>query len=245
VSYVIGGYNGSVDGRVATTRNPDDEFEYGARLFFEPWIKQTDSALKGLGFGIGASAGQKEGAGNDFLPRYRAPAQETIFSYLGTVSADGDHTRIAPQGYYYVGPFGLMAEYVESEIELTESTSGARDDITSRAWQMTASWVLTGEKGSFGGVAPQSDFSFGGGLGAWELALRWGELEIDDDAFPVFANPAAAVESATTYGVGLNWYLSRNAKAVFSYLTTEFEGGSPSGDRDDETLVVTRLQYNI
>lgn len=245
VSYAVGAYNGTVDGRVASTRNLDDEFEYGARVFFEPWIQRTDSPLRGLGFGVGASHGKKEGAGNDFLPRYRAPAQETIFSYRTTVAADGDHTRISPQGYYYVGPLGLLGEYVENDIDVTEGVSGISDTITNTAWQLTGTFVLTGEPASYGGVSPKSDFSLGGGLGAWELALRVGELELDDAALPIFADPVSAVASARTYGIGLNWYLSRNAKVVFNYLTTEFEGGGASGDRDDETLVVARLQYNI
>jgi phosphate-selective porin OprO/OprP len=246
VSYAVGAYNGSVDGRVAATRNPDDKFELGARVFFEPWLTQTDSALKGLGFGLGGSIGEKEGGGNDFLPRYRAPAQETIFSYRATVAADGDHTRLSPQGYYYLGPFGLLGEYVDNELDVSESVSGASETITSTGWQVTASWVLTGEAASFNGVAPKADFGLSGGTGAIELALRLGELEIDDDAFPVFADPTTAVESARTLGVGLNWYLSRNAKAVLDWLRTDFDGGSAAGaDRDDETLVVARFQYNI
>src|SRR5690606_18174239 len=42
VSYAIGVFNGAVDGRDATTPNPDDEFEYAGRLFFEP-LKGSDS----------------------------------------------------------------------------------------------------------------------------------------------------------------------------------------------------------
>jgi phosphate-selective porin OprO and OprP len=246
VTYAAGAYNGAVDGRNAATRNPDNEFEGGARLFFEPWIAQADSALKGLGFGIAGTHGKKEGPGNNELPRYRAPSQETVFSYLATTEADGETTRWSPQGYYYVGPFGVLAEYASSEMKLFSTATGATEDITNTAWQVTTSFVLTGERASYGGVVPSSPVSLqGGGWGAFELALRITELDIDDDAFPVFANPAAAIDSANSYGIGLNWYLTASVKAVVDYYQTDFDGGATTGDRDDETYVVARLQYSI
>ena len=51
--------------------------------------------------------------------------------------------------------------------------------------------MLTGEDASYRGVVkPSEPFSPGkGGWGAWELVGRYGELEIDDDAFPLFADP--------------------------------------------------------
>jgi hypothetical protein len=37
------------------------------------------------------------------------------------VYADGKRTRLAPQGYYYTGPLGLMGEYVVSRNEVTRT----------------------------------------------------------------------------------------------------------------------------
>jgi phosphate-selective porin OprO and OprP len=246
VTYALGGYNGAVDGRNAATRNPDNEFEGGARLFFEPWIAHADSPLKGLGFGIAGTHGKKEGPGNNELPRYRAPSQENVFTYLATTEADGATRRWSPQGYYYVGPFGVLAEYASSEMKLSSTTTGATENITNTAWQVTTSFVLTGERVSYAGVAPNAPVSLtGGGWGAFELALRITELDVDDDAFPVFADPAAAIDSANTYGIGLNWYLTASVKAVVDYYQTDFDGGAATGDRDDETYVLARLQYSI
>lgn len=55
-SYALGVFNGAVDGRDATSSNPDDDFEIAGRVFFEP-LKGSDSAWAGLGIGLGASAG--------------------------------------------------------------------------------------------------------------------------------------------------------------------------------------------
>jgi phosphate-selective porin OprO/OprP len=239
---VIGIFNGTVDGRDAVTSNPDDEFEYAGRVFFEPF-RNDASGWSGLGFGIGASIGDKQGSGNNFLPRYRTPGQLQFFGYRSAVLADGRHSRFSPQGHYYRNGFGLQAEYIVSRQEV--SVAGVRDELSHEAWQATASYVLTGEDASYRGVAkPSHPFDPGqGGWGAFELVGRYGVLEIDDDAYPLFADTNASARKAESWTVGLNWYLNSNLKLVLNYLQTRLDGGSASGaDREDEKAVFTRLQ---
>jgi len=244
VTYAIGVFNGAVDGRNAATTNPEDEFELAGRLFFEPW-RNEDGALKGLGFGVAGSAGQKKGTGNDFLPRYRSASQETIFSYLATAAADGNHERLSPQGYFYSGPFGLLAEYITSEQELRNTTTGATDSLKHKAWQVTASWVLTGEPASYRGVAPKGEFSWGSvsAPGAWEFLVRLASLDIDEATFPTFADATKAIKTADTWALGVNWYLSRNLKASLNYQFTEFKAGAVVNDRSDEEVIFSRVQF--
>ncbi|GAB3514592.1 OprO/OprP family phosphate-selective porin [Pseudoxanthomonas daejeonensis] len=242
VTYAAGVFNGSVDGRDAVTSNPDNDFEYAGRLFFEPF-KNDANFWSGLGFGIGGSFGDTQGTGNNFLPRYRTPGQVQFFNYRGAVVADGSRTRWSPQGYFYRNNFGLLAEYIESAQELRVGATEA--ELENTAWQATASWVLTGEDASYRGVAkPSSPFSPGkGGWGAWELVGRYGELDVDDAAFPLFADPAVAARSAQAWTVGVNWYLTSNLKLVANYLQTSFDGGAAAGaDRETEKAVFTRLQ---
>jgi phosphate-selective porin OprO/OprP len=242
LNYGIGVFNGAVDGRDAITSNPDSEFDYAGRLFFEPF-KNDASFWSGLGFGIGGSVGDSEGTGNNFLPRYRTAGQVQFFNHLTTVAADGRRTRWSPQGYFYRNTFGLLAEYIESAQELR--VGATRAELENTAWQATVSWVLTGEDISYRGVAkPSSPFSPGkGNWGAWELVGRYGELDVDDGAFPLFADPAVAARSAQSLTVGVNWYLTSNLKLVANYLQTSFDGGASAGaDREDEKAVFTRLQ---
>ena len=242
LGYAIGVFNGTVDGRDAATVNPDDNFEYAGRIFFEPF-KNSANALSGLGFGIGASAGDKQGSGNSFLPRYRTPGQVQFFNYRSAVLADGQQSRWSPQGYYYRNAFGLLAEYIVSEQEV--SIGGVNEDLSNKAWQATASYVLTGEDASYRGVVkPTQPFSPGtGGWGAFEVVGRYGVLEIDDDAFPLFADPSVAAGKAASWTLGLNWYLNSNLKLVLNYLQTRLDGGAATGaDREDEKAVFTRMQ---
>ncbi|WP_298577128.1 porin [uncultured Luteimonas sp.] len=245
VNYVVGVYNGAPDGRDSPTTNPDDDFEFAGRVFFEPW-KGGDGALSSLGFGIAASAGDKHGAGNSFLPRYRSPGQSTFFSYLASVAADGEHTRWSPQAYWYAGPVGVLGEYIRSGQEVVETTSGGRASLDHSAWQLTGSWVLTGEKAGYRGVKPDNPFAPGkGGWGAFELVARYGELDVDDAAFPLFASPSASASEATAWTLGLNWYPTGNLKLVANYAHASFDGGAAGGDREDETTFFTRAQFSF
>ena len=247
ISYALGVFNGTVDGRDAVTGNPDSDFEVAGRIFFEPW-KNASNALSGLGFGIGGSQGDTHGAGSNYLPRYRTPGQVQFFGYRDDVLADGARLRWSPQAYFHRGRLGLLGEYIASRQHLLSTTSGIGADIDNRAWQISAGWVLTGEDATYKGVAkPNHPFAIGApGWGAFELVGRYGRLDIDDAAFPLFADPESAARTASSWGLGLNWYLTANFKLMANYTHTVFDGGAVDGaDRPDENTLFTRAQLSF
>ena len=250
LNYTAGVYNGTVDGRDAVTSNPDGEFEYAGRLFWEPF-KDSDGNLGTLGLGVAASVGDTFGAGNNFLPRYRTPGQEQFFGYGSNIAANGERLRKTVQGHYYRGPLGMLGEWISSSQDVrvvSGSGVGTRARLENEAWQLVAGWVLTGEDAGFRGVAkPSSPFAIGKpGWGALEVVGRYGELDIDDAAFPLFANAAASANGARSWGLGLNWYLTQNLKLVASYTEASFDGGAAAGaDRADEKALFTRAQLSF
>lgn len=172
-----------------------------------------------------------------------------VSSDSGTVRANGDLVRVNPQAYWYYGPFGLLGEYIASTQEVSKGgyNLGQHATLTTSAWQATASWVVTGEATSFKGLKPRHPVSFAGGdqsgFGAWEAVARYSRLDVDDDAFPLYANPAAAARVAATWTAGVNWYLSRYAKLSADYAWTGFKGGAAAGaDRPEEKAFFARLQ---
>jgi len=184
---------------------------------------------------------------------YRTPAQSTFFSYRGGTAtptlANGTRTRLAPQFYWYAGRFGLLGEYTEVSQDVARTTTAGRrtDTLDTSAWQIQASWFLTGEEESFRGFKPNNVFSLDNQTwGAFELVARYHVLDPDDDAFvggaASFADPAVSARKASAYGVGLNWYFNENLKWVLDYEQTSFDGGAPAGeDRDDEKVFLTRF----
>ena len=245
VSWAAGVFNGVPDGGNVDLDGNDGK-DWAARLFFQPFLADNGS-WKGLGFGVAASTGDQEGTlTSTSLAGYRTPGQQTFFSYrsdgtaAGTVIADGERFRLSPQGHLYRGPFGLLAEYVISRQEVQRAGVSARLENT--AWQAEASWVFGGEP-AFRAVAPKKPFDREARTwGAFEIKARWGRLDVDEDSFPVFANPASAAQAAEEWGVGFNWYLNRNVRVDLDYERTEFEGGASSGDREDENVLLSRFQ---
>jgi phosphate-selective porin OprO/OprP len=148
-----------------------------------------------------------------------------------------------PQGYFYSGPLGVLAEYALSWQEVRRAEALAELEHT--AWQVTASFFVTGEKASYKSVTPERAFDLeeAPGFGAVELAARYGESSLDGAAFPTFANPASAARKARAWAVGANWYLAKGVKVVVDYEHTTFAGGAATGDREPEDFLVSRIQY--
>ena len=137
-----------------------------------------------------------------------------------------------------------MVEYTRSSYGVRRGTEAASLDQV--AWQVTGSLLLTGERASFRGILPRRPFDpTRGQWGAFEVALRTTELAVDDDAFPVFADPNTQVRRATSTGAAFNWYLNRGVRLQVNYLVTRYAGGALVGNRESEHAVMTRLQHSF
>jgi phosphate-selective porin OprO/OprP len=261
LSYAIGYNNGSIDGSGTGTSEIDTSNgkEVTARLFAQPF-KGEDNVLAGLGFGFAATHITQAGAQ---LPTgtsgYKAFSQTSFFGYETTATADGERTRLAPQLYYFYGPFGLLSEYVH-EVQEVKNTGKARTALNQEAWQATVSYVLTGENASYGSVIPKQAFNPNtGGWGAWEVVARVSGVTFDDNTFlgtsatTRFANIASSAKSARAYGVGINWYINNHTRFGFDFENTSYVGGGIGStanasriirliDKKDENAVIGRLQ---
>jgi phosphate-selective porin OprO/OprP len=251
LTYALGWFNGAADGRDAPASDADNNKELAGRIFLEPF-RNTPGFFQGLGFGIAGTDGRKDpggtaDTGTDAKPQYRTPGQNRFFKYDDSVLAAGDQTRWSPQLYFYRNSFGLLAEYVESRQRLAKGP--VEDDISNTAWQVAASYVLTGESASYRGIGTHKDaFVPGGaGWGAFEVAARYGVLDVDNAAFDRgFASINSQASEARAWTLGVNWYLTANAKLALNYSLTTFDGGAAGGsDRNDEKALFTRAQISF
>jgi phosphate-selective porin OprO/OprP len=247
-AYQVGVFNGVPD-----LANGGDDLsnakDFAARVFVQPFKTGT---LRGLGIGVAGSTGIERGsAATPGLPSYRTPGQQTFFRYnsssttpANNVFANGKRTRLSPQGYFYTGPLGLLAEYVMSQNEVARA--GATAKLEHTAWQAAGSFFLTGEKAGFRSPAPRKPFDLKeGGLGAFELVGRYGELSLDEAAFPAYATLTASARKAKAWGVGVTWHFTRAVKVAVNYERTTFTGGAATGDREPENAVITRFQTSF
>ena len=265
VNYSGGVLNGTVDGGNAPNADFANDVAFEGRLFFLPFVKSSVTALQKLGFGVSggyesmsvpSAAGLPSNTGGT-LPGYYTDGQQQFFAYnpadKALVVATGQHSRLSPQAYYYVGPFGLMAEYVISDQQVARTVVApfSSAHLWNTGWEVTGSWVLTGEQAAYNeDVAPRRPFNPAKGhWGALQLVGRFMELNVDSAAFPLFSDPATSARSAAAWSVGLNWYLNRNILWKTSFSHTMFDGGGGPGatapattTRHDENVLFTRLQ---
>jgi len=249
LTWTAGVFDGALDGASSDTASADAK-EYAGRLFFRPFVQPAGQAPAALDLGFGLAASDAHFSATTAapqLPSYKTAGQQTIFGYrsdgtaAGTVFADGDRRRIAPQGWLYSGPLYLLAEWTRSEQEVTRGLAHA--SLRHTAWQAVGSWCLTGERVTERGVVPRRPFAPGkGGAGAWILSFRLGEATFDSQAFPLFADPAKSVRRATNAGASLSWNLNRAVRLLVDYERTRFDGGEKVGDREPEKVLLARVQ---
>jgi phosphate-selective porin OprO/OprP len=253
LTYAAGMFNGVADGGSGDFDSTDDDKDFAGRIFAHPFRKTEIEPLQNFGIGISGTYGKQEGS----LRSFASPGQQRIFSYrtgAGTaaspnVFADGTHWRLSPQFYWYWGPFGLLGEYAVSSQEISRQAGGPvrNSTLEHSAWQLAASYFLTGEKNSFKAVAPKKPFGLGeeGGWGAWEIAARISQIDFDDASFPNYASLANSADKATTYAIGLNWHLNRHVKASIAYEHTEFDGGTSPLLQSGEQVLFGRVQFGF
>ena len=200
-----------------------------ARLFSRPFMNSGVDALRGFGIGAGMSWGSvRNNNGQD--PMQTETFSYTFFEYRNSVMGNGDRTRIAPQAAWYYKRLGLLGQYVRSTQHLTLSGSDIDRRTTHEAWSGQISFFLTEDSSTFGHVEPRQPVNPSKGLwGAWELAVRYAQLNIDPDTYTFgLADPAVNVLRAKSTTIGLNWYLNSNVRITGNFVHTDFTGATPA-----------------
>jgi phosphate-selective porin OprO/OprP len=238
LSYSAGVFNGIPDGTSSSTEvDTNNGKDLAARIVLQPFRSAATPArpLSGLGFHLGASSGTQTGA----LPSFKTSATQTYFSYVTGATADGRRTRVTPAVFYYFKSFGGFAEYVMSKQDVSRASTVT--NVSNHAWDVTTSYVVTGDTTTDRGVRPKNNFDPAAGhWGALQLLARVGRLTTDAGAFTAGLAAASASREATQYSVEANWYPNYWIKYYVSYERTNFAGGNAS--RPAENAVILRTQ---
>lgn len=146
-----------------------------------------------------------------------------------------------------INALGFNAEYINTQIRSDQG----RSDLDFAGWYAQTSWAITGEertyngdKGLYDGIKPAKPVGHGG-KGAWEIALRMSELDLNDGSLQLRNNLwvqeiNGGEERNATFA--LNWYLNNFVRTSLNYVhVLDIEGGSFTG-RDLDAVQI-RLQF--
>jgi phosphate-selective porin OprO/OprP len=119
------------------------------------------------------------------------------------------------------------------------------ESVLNTGWDVTGSFVLTGEAASERGVKPHTPFDpTARRWGALQVLARYSEVTFDEDAFTRGLVSGGSAGKAKSYTLALNWYPASVIKYYLTYERTMFEGGA-APSRATENVVLVRAQLGI
>ncbi len=133
----------------------------------------------------------------------------------------------------------VQAEYFDYKYE------GANRTDKLNGYYVQAVYNLTGEKhnysnsaGTFGWIKPNQPFSLSkGGLGAWQVGLRYSKFDASD-----VTAAANTTNLADAFTAGLTWFVNDYARVMLNYTMTDFGGNavgtSPAQITKDRALML-------
>ena len=236
-AYGGGVFNGVPDGANSSVDvDTNGSKDLAGRIVWQPFrsVDTPATRVNGLGFHLGGSTGDEDGA----LPSYKTASGRIYFTYATGVTASGSRRRIAPAVFYYHKALGAFAEYIRSTQQV--AGSGSIFEIGNQGWNVTGSYVVTGEATSDRGVHPHHNFDPASGeWGAFQVVARYSALRVDPEAFAHGLAAAGSSQRADAVAIAANWYPNAFIKYYVTYERTSFESDVPS---KRENLVIVRAQ---
>jgi phosphate-selective porin OprO/OprP len=238
LSFSGGIFNGVPDGASSSADvDTNGSKDVAGRITWQPFRRATGTAgrANGLGLQIGGSTGAQAGP----LPTFRTSIGQTYFSYAAGTAASGDRRRVSPALFYYYKSFGAFAEYMRTTQQVARA--GNSYDVTNDGWEVTGSYVFTGEAASDRGVHPAHPLDPSTGQwGAFQVVARYSQLRVDPLAFEHGLAAQAASAKASAFAAGADWYPVAIVKYYVMIERTTFSGGSSA--RPAENVLILRMQ---
>lgn len=217
--------SGSVDangiakpGRVAM----DEGWGISSRFTYNPIIEKTKMIHLGVAGNYRKTDDNGEVSKSAPLKNsYKTTNMSDLSLIDSGISNVTDITMLGLEAGGIYGPWSTGFEYTKSWINCNENcndidkTDKIQNGVNLDAWYGEVAYTLTGESrgyknGNFGYLKPAKPFSLkNGGWGAWELAARYSEADLNDGEFK-----GGGLSNVT---VALNWYINNNFRLMANY----------------------------
>ncbi len=205
----------------------DGGYNFTGRLTWLPQYKDDGASLVHLG------AGYSHRNPSDHIASFNSRPEAHLaddFVDTGSFRSD-DMDLVGLEAACVSGPLSIQGEYVFANADVASSANF-------QGYYAHVSYFLTGEhriykpsEGVFSRVKPNENFKYGGGSGAWEVALRYSGLDLSDNIIT-----GGELHDITA---GLNWYLNPNTRVMWNYVHADKE------DIGNADMFMIRLQVDF
>jgi phosphate-selective porin OprO/OprP len=157
-------------------------YAFTGRLTGLPWYDNGDLLHVGVAASLRSFAAVPTTGGATATPTvtYSSNPEAHLLSTMistGAIPADGE-TKLDGEAAFIDGAWAVSGEYMIDKVNTANTTT--INDPTFSGYYAQVAYTLTGErrawKGAdavFGSIAPNKNAFVNGGMGAWEVALRW------------------------------------------------------------------------
>lgn len=216
----------------------DEGQDVAARATYAPILK-PDAVLH---FGAGVRRHDPNDSTNALRFRSKPESNLTSIYLVDTnILANTDHfvsTDAELAGLW--GPVTFQSEYMHTAVD----RNGSSRDADFSGWYAQTAWLLTGERrpykaseGVFDRVIPNASVGLGG-FGAWELAARLSEVDLNDTGI------VGGQERNLTLAV--NGYLTSNIRLMLNYIRVlELDRPGNAVHHDEPSILGARLHVDF
>ena len=261
MQYWVGAFNGKGYALANTTNQP----EVIGRLRFYPWRKTKNDWLKQFAFGGSVDFARSRGLSGD--QSFSAALPDGAYTFFPQFAINGDIQRYNGEFTYLKGRFALRGEY--DQLDMDRTNVGALQarwlgfmslpTIRAKAWDLSTTYLLTGEKRPENGTprvnrptfGPDTPGGQGRGWGAWELAFRFTGIQANEPGASFVNNITNGSvptfnDHTKEYTIGLNWYPNYWVKYVLNLGIDQLKEPSVIGQEPQNFYVVMqRLQFRF
>jgi phosphate-selective porin len=261
MQYWVGAFNGKGYALANTTNQP----EVIGRLRFYPWRKSKNDWIKQFAFGGSVDFARSRGLSGDQSINGTLP--DGAYNFFPQFAINGDIQRYNGEFTYLKGRFALRGEYDQLNMDRTDVGSLQANwvgflslpVIRAKAWDVSTTYLLTGEKRPENGTprvnrpifGPDTPGGGGRGWGAWELAFRFTGIQVNEPGATYFSGPINGEvptfnDHTNEYTIGLNWYPNYWVKYVLNLGIDQLKEPSVNGQEPQNFFVVMqRLQFRF
>jgi len=261
MQYWVGAFNGKGYAVANTTNEP----EVIGRLRFYPWRKSKSDWFKQLAFGGSIDHALARGLSGD--QSFSGALPDGAYTFFPQFAINGPIERYNGEFTYIKSRFALRGEY--DQLNQFRQNVGSEQagglgffslpGITAKAWDISTTYLLSGEKRPENGTprvrhplfGPDTPGGQGRGLGAWELAFRFTGIQAKEPPanFSGLYTPGFVPEfddHTFEYTAGLNWYPNYWVKYVVNFSVDQLKAPSVIGQEPQNFFVVMqRLQFRF